>query len=67
MAMEPLVRPFETPSSSPSLPGVASIPQLVPDAILVVQGGGQSKTGNFSWSWSIQCYADSHQYELSGQ
>lgn len=64
---EPLVRPFETPQSSPSQPGVETIPALTPDAILVVQGSGQTKSGSWSWSWSIECYADAKQYEVSPQ
>jgi hypothetical protein len=64
MAMEPLVRPFETPRSSPATPGIATIPQLTPDAILVVQGGGQVKSGGFSYSVSVTFYADAKQYEV---
>lgn len=61
---EPLVRPFESPSVT-SLPGVQTIPALTPDPILIVSGSGQSKSGGFSWSWSIQRYADSKQYEAA--
>jgi hypothetical protein len=64
--MEPLVRPFETPVAAPSL-GTGTIPALVPDAILIVQGSGQVKSGEWSWSWSIQTYAGAKQYELSEQ
>jgi len=63
---EPLIRPFETPGSSPR-PGVASIPQIVPNVMLVVSGGGQTKSGGFSWSWSVTTYADAKQNEQTEQ
>jgi hypothetical protein len=63
-SFEALVRPFETPRSSPATPGIATIPQLTPDAILVVQGGGQVKSGGFSYSVSVTFYADAKQYEV---
>jgi len=59
---EPLIRPFETVGSSPR-PGVASIPQVVPNVMLVVTGAGQTKSGGFSWSWSYTLYADAKQGE----
>jgi hypothetical protein len=62
---EPLIRPFETLTTSPR-PGVASIPQVAPNVELVVTGGGQTKSGGFSWSWSVSCYADAKQTEQTG-
>lgn len=62
--IEPLVRPFETPSSSP-LPGTGTIPQLTPDAILVVHGSGVSKSGGYSYSYSAEWYIDAKQYEIT--
>lgn len=67
-SFEPLVRPFETPSLSPPTLGVGTIPALTPDVIFVAQGSGQMKSGGYSWSWELECYADAQQYEtVEGQ
>jgi hypothetical protein len=62
---EPLIRPFETATSSPK-PGVASIPQITPDVQLIVSGNGLIKSGSYSQSWSFSQYADAKQTEQTG-
>ncbi len=64
--LETLVRPFETPDVTP-IAGVASIPQLSPNVTLIVTGGGAIKSGPWSFSYSISCYADAKQNEKTQQ
>jgi hypothetical protein len=61
---ESLVRPFANVDTAPT-PGVISVPTPVPNAVLIVVGAGMVKSGTYSYSYNLQCYADGVQKELS--
>jgi hypothetical protein len=60
--LEQIIRPFTDQSSSPVL-GTGTIPQLSQNITLVVVGNGAIKSGNYSYSYSIDKYADAVQTE----
>jgi len=53
-AFETIVRPFTGEVTTPK-PGVASIPQIVPNVVVLVgaSGSGKSMTGSFSSSTTL--------------
>ena len=53
---EGLVRPFTNTSTAPTT-GVDSVPQPASNAVLFINGAGQTKSGGYSMSFSITYYA----------
>ncbi len=63
-SLENIIRPFTTVDTSP-IPGVASIPNPAQNALLIVTGTGQVKSGSFNYSYSFTTYADAKQNEVT--